>query len=292
MESADEIPVAFDCCGSTLFGIVHSPQEPIEYGLLTVVAGGPQYRAGCGRQLLTLAREMADSGIPVMRFDQRGVGDSHGDFLGFENMEEDIRAAVALFKAHVPAMKYVVLWGGCDAGSSVLLNAWKIPEVRGAIVANPFVSSSTTQKTLRRKHYLNRFMEKSFWKKLLTLQYNPLEYLTPLKAKLLSAAAPVDTAKPVKQDKKQETEAGSFADRMLRGLQEFDGQILFLMSGHSPTRREFDEFLTRFPAWKKACSRSGHQRLDLVDADQTFSTRESREAVNTAALNWMKALNC
>lgn len=284
-----EVPVAFDCSGSTLFGVVHRPVNPADYGLLTVVAGGPQYRAGCGRQLLALARVLAEADIPVMRFDQRGVGDSQGDFLGFEDMKEDLNAAVAAFRNNVPGLKHVVLWGGCDAGSSVLLNAAAIPEVRGAIVANPFVSSELTQKTLQRKHYLKRFLEKSFWKKVVTLQYNPLDYLRPRPGKAVSRGSSASEAQVATQAPQKPKAGGAFADRMLTGVQEFDGQLLFLMSGHSPTRREFDEFLARFPVWRKACSGPLHQRVDLPDADQTFSTRESRQAVNSAALDWMKS---
>ena len=286
-----EIPLSFDCQGAELYGIVHVPAEPVETGLLTVVAGGPQYRAGCGRQLLTLARELASQDIPVMRFDQRGVGDSTGQFLGFENLEDDIRAALAAFKAAVPDLKRVVLWGGCDGASAVLLNAWKFPEVGGAILANPFVTSNQTQKILQRKHYCKRLMQLSFWKKLFSFQYKPLDYLKSLmtkkagqKSQASEGQANDDSLDIVKPD-------AAFVDRMLQGFENFQGSVLFLMSGFSPTRREFDEFVRSYRPWAKVYKRASNQRVDLPDADQTFSTSSAQKTINSAAAKWIKALS-
>ena len=83
---SEEVPVAFICENETLIGIVHKPEKPTRHGVLTIVAGGPQYRAGCCRQLVLVARSLAGEGIPVMRFDYRGMGDGSGDFMGFQHI--------------------------------------------------------------------------------------------------------------------------------------------------------------------------------------------------------------
>jgi len=46
--STQEIPVTFSCEGSSLIGVVHIPAAPNKRAVLAIVAGGPQYRAGCG----------------------------------------------------------------------------------------------------------------------------------------------------------------------------------------------------------------------------------------------------
>jgi uncharacterized protein len=84
-----EKPVVFECEGVQLIGIIHIPERPLAAGILAVAAGGIQYRAGCGRQLLSLARALASQGTPVMRFDHRGMGDSVGELLGFQHMKAD-----------------------------------------------------------------------------------------------------------------------------------------------------------------------------------------------------------
>ena len=60
---AEEIPVAFDCQGAQLVGIVHRPETPRRRGVVAIVAGGPQYRGGCCRQLLVMARRFAAAGV-------------------------------------------------------------------------------------------------------------------------------------------------------------------------------------------------------------------------------------
>ncbi len=115
--SGTEIPLVFDCEGEELVGVVHRPDSPGAIGVVTVVAGGPQYRGGVGRGLVSMGRELAAAGVPVMRFDHRGLGDSSGQFLGFEHLQSDLRAAIDAFRAAVPEIEQVVLWGGCDAAS-------------------------------------------------------------------------------------------------------------------------------------------------------------------------------
>ena len=73
-----EDAVCFDCAGERLLGVLARPacsdKESSEVGVLIVV-GGPQYRVGCHRQFLLLARRAAAAGYPVFRFVYRGVGE-------------------------------------------------------------------------------------------------------------------------------------------------------------------------------------------------------------------------
>ena len=57
----------------SVLGIVTMPERSNATGVLIAV-GGPQYRLGCHRQFLLLARALAKAGYPVMRFDYRGMG--------------------------------------------------------------------------------------------------------------------------------------------------------------------------------------------------------------------------
>jgi len=88
-----EQALVFDCQGEQLIGIIHQGESEIRIGVLIVV-GGPQYRVGSHRQFLLLARALALHGTPVMRFDVRGMGDSGGEQRFFDQLDDDIRAAV------------------------------------------------------------------------------------------------------------------------------------------------------------------------------------------------------
>lgn len=282
-----EVPVVFSCEDSELLGIVHRPEQPMAVGVLALVAGGPQYRGGCGRQLVSMARSLASGGIPVMRFDHRGLGDSGGDFLGFQHIEQDIRAAIDTFSATEPGIRKIVLWGGCDAASAALINAWRFPEVCGVILGNPFVSSAETKAAVSRQHYIKRLTEWSFWRKVFTLKYDFASYVREFLSRLSSSSA---MSLGNSQRDLPESGACSYIDRMLFGLQKFDGPILFLMSGRSLVSKEFDALVARSASWSSAYNRPSNSRVDLPDADQTFSSAESRSKVNQAVQNWILAL--
>jgi len=285
-----ETPVVFSCGTESLLGIVHQSHSPCDLGVLTVVAGGPQYRAGVGRGLVSLGRELSARGVHVMRFDHRGLGDSSGEFLGFEHLAEDIQAAIYAFQRQVPELKRVVLWGGCDAASGIMIHACKLPEVVSVVVGNPFVSSEVTQAAVTRRHYFKRLGEWSFWRKVLSFEYDFGAYFASGLSKLGFNKTPAAEALPVSSKTPPIKRSKHFIDKMLYGLEQFNGSVLFLMSGQSLVSKEFDELVARAPAWEKAYGRRGNKRVDLPDADQAFSSQDSKAKVNEAILQWVEEL--
>ncbi|WP_313872610.1 serine aminopeptidase domain-containing protein [Rugamonas sp. DEMB1] len=110
----DEHALQFSCDDAALIGILSRPRQAATRGVLVVV-GGPQYRAGSHRQFTLLARALAAQGIPVLRFDYRGMGDSEGAARDFEAVSADLRAAIDEFFRQVPTLRDVVLWGCATA---------------------------------------------------------------------------------------------------------------------------------------------------------------------------------
>lgn len=281
--NVEEIPLAFDCEGDTLIGIVHRPESPAPRGVLSLVAGGPQYRAGCCRQLVYMARDFSSHGIPVMRFDHRGVGDGTGAFLDFEHVEKDLAAAIAAFKRAVPELREVVLWGGCNAASGIMINAYRYPEVTGLILSNPFAHSAATQAVVVRKHYLRRLKDPAFWSKVLRLRFNPLPYVRSGLQSVLNRLAPKNPdASQAGPDQPR-----PFTERMLHGFKQFRGQTLLIMSGQSLTSEEFDVLVANSADWQKAYQAADITRVDLARADQAFSTLEARDELIQATRRWL-----
>src|SRR5512144_3183809 len=105
-----ELALTFSCQGAELVGILHPGSDRAARGVLIVV-GGPQYRVGSHRQFLLLARDLAAAGIPVLRFDYRGMGDAGGEVVDFEHCQADIAAAVDAFFARSAGLREVVIWG-------------------------------------------------------------------------------------------------------------------------------------------------------------------------------------
>lgn len=277
----EEIPLVFECQGASLIGIVHRPNAPTARGILSVVAGGPQYRGGCCRQLIYMARSLAESGIPVMRFDYRGMGDSSGPFRGFQHVEEDLGAALQAFAQAVPGLKEVILWGGCDAASAILIHAHRYPIVTGMVLGNPFAHSEETRAAVERNYYLNRLRDKVFWKKVFSLRFNPLPAIRSV------TRAFGGQRKPVAGENKTANTNVPFTARMLDGLKRFQGHILLMMSGQSLTALEFDELTEGSAEWRKALKSAHIERVDIEDADQVFSTVEARGKTLVAARAWL-----
>jgi len=289
--TAEEIPIVFDCQGESLVGIVHRPAQPLAVGIVTVIAGGPQYRAGVGRNMVDMARHLSAGGVAVLRFDHRGLGDGGGRFLGFEHIGEDLQAAVDALRRTVPELREVVLWGGCDAASGAMIHGWNIKGVTSMVLGNPFVTTEETQAAVLRQHYLRRLGDWSFWRKLLRFEYNPLEYLRAAAGSLAGRLRPEQRGSGESSGSGSTAGAagspGNWIARMLEGLSRFEGPVLFLMSGRSIVSREFDDLVSRHRAWQKVVGRSHYERIDILEADQTFSGIGARERVNGALLEWV-----
>jgi len=285
---ADEIPVVFDCGGHELIGMVHRPAAARSRGMLAMVAGGPQYRGGVCRMQVQMARALAASGIPVMRYDHRGMGDSEGPFRGFQDVADDLAAAIQAFRNQVPGLREVVLWGGCDGASAVLINAWRYPEVTGLVLGNPWVHNAETGDVVAVQHYSQRMRDKDFWLKVLRLQYNPLPALATLARRgLRGLLARLGGGRSATADPADNPSA-PFLPRMRLGLQRFRGDVLLLMSGRSLLSKEFDELLRSDPGWQQAArAPRSLLRHDIPDGDQAFSTIATRQEVTHVTRQWL-----
>jgi uncharacterized protein len=285
--TVQEIPLVIDCQGSELIAMLHLPTQPQARGMLSIVAGGPQYRGGVCRMQVHMARQLAAAGVPVLRFDYRGLGDSEGSFLGFLHVEDDLRAALAAFRARVPQLREVVLWGGCDAASASLIHAWKFPEVTGMVLGNPWVHSETTADVVEIRHYGQRMRDWDFWLKVLKLQYNPLPAAATLARGALGRLrrpAGTGAGAAVAID-----ETGlPFVERMRLGMQRFGGEVLLLMSGRSLRSQEFDELVRGNDPWQQALRAPRRVvRHDIPEGDQAFSTIATRVEVNDVTQRWL-----
>ncbi len=288
--AATEIPVVFECEGQQLIGMVHRPEQPRRRGLLTVVAGGPQYRGGVCRMQVQLARELAEAGVPVMRFDYRGMGDSEGEFRGFQHVGADLKAAVETFRAQVPGLEEVALFGGCDAASAAMINGWHLAGVTGLVLGNPWVHSTETSDAVTVKHYGRRLQDKDFWLKLIRGQYNPWPAVVTVGRAVLARLRRLVMPTPAAAASPRDADDSHlpFEQRMCKGLARFRGDVMMLMSGRSLLSKEFDELVASRPDWQQAMrSPRSLLRHDLPEGDQAFSTIETRREVNRLVRAWM-----
>jgi exosortase A-associated hydrolase 1 len=275
-----ERALVFPCADDQLLGVLALPEKPSTIGVLIVV-GGPQYRVGSHRQFVLLAREMAAAAFPVMRFDFRGMGDSSGAKRGFEEVGEDIGAAINAFLLHCPEIKRVVLWGLCDGASAALLyqHAANDPRVAGMVLLNPWVRSDSSLAATRMKHYYGqRLLQKAFWHKLVHGRLDLRDALYGFFRNLGQAAR-----KPPRKEARL-----SYQTRMAQALSGFSGKVLLILSEEDYTAKEFLEYCATDASWRDALSRAALSRWDLPGADHTFSTARHRGQVAKATVQFLR----
>lgn len=285
--SLQEQPVVFDCLEEQLCGIIHLPEQPVSQHGVLIVTGGPQYRVGSHRQFVLLARFLALNGIPVMRFDFRGMGDSSGDQCDFENVNQDISAAIDSFIETADGLQDVVIWGLCDAASAALFYAHQDLRVKGIVLLNPWVRTEAGQAKAYLKHYyISRLFSTSFWRKLLSGKFR-LGESTRSMAGLAKTATMVEKSEGNMSSADNVCGAAPLPDRMLEGLRRFDGSVLVVLSGDDLTADEFRDLIKSSSAWKKVLRLKKVQVKQLPRANHTFSSAECRGQVERMTLDFV-----
>jgi len=302
-EGACEMSLTFSCAGNQLAAVFHGcdvdnhelqPQK----GVLLVV-GGPQYRVGSHRQFVYLARDLAASGIPVLRFDYRGMGDSEGSYVGFEGINEDIRSAIDEFFRLSPGLKSLVIWGLCDAATAASFYGPTDVRVSGLVLLNPWVRTDAgAAKAYLKHYYLQRLFSRDLWAKIRNGSFDPGPALASLLFQLRSAfnIGTRSTANKLVEKGGHNTgnspanlENTPLLERMRLSLAAFSGKVLFIFSGRDLTSAEFQDAVRQSRKFRKLIRSRAVDRYDLVDADHTFSTREWRDRVSNLTIDWIRS---
>lgn len=269
----------FACGGEQLLGVLSRPAVPGSVGVVVVV-GGPQYRAGSHRQFVHLARALAAAGHTVLRFDSRGMGDSSGPLQPFDQLSDDIAAAVAALRRAAPAVQQVVLWGLCDAAAAALLHLYEQPHagVSGLVLVNPWVRSTASLAKANLKHYYRqRLLEADFWRKLLNGGVGAAavrDLWHNARAALRGQRRPAQRERP-------------FQERMALALEAFEGRVLIVISERDLTALEFLDQAKNDAAWQRALARRPPERCQIDGADHTCSDPAAQRALEAATLGWL-----
>ncbi len=287
----NEQAVVFDCRGEALMGVLHAPEVPADIGVVVVV-GGPQYRGGSHRQFVHLARALCRAGHVVLRFDVRGMGDSQGAQRPFDQLDDDVAAAIDTLLARAQGVSRVVLWGLCDGASAAWLYVQTTadPRVAGVCAVNPWVRSPEGLARMHVKHYyVQRVLSGAFWSKLLRgdVGWRALRGLAgALKTAWGPASAPSGSS-----DGSGSSVSPDFRQRMAEGCARCSpGSVLLVLSGNDYTAKEFTEHVSTSLPWQEALRICAAQHCDLPGADHTLSQVADRIEVESATLRWLGEL--
>jgi exosortase A-associated hydrolase 1 len=279
MKLPQERALVFECREERLLGVLHDPAAQTRGLGVLILVGGPQYRVGSHRQFVLMARALAAAGYPVLRFDHRGIGDSDGTPRSFEELDDDIRAALDTLCTARPGLERCVIFGLCDAASAAMMYCPKDPRLAGLILANPWVHSEAgVARAYVRHYYVERLLQAAFWRKVAAGEFDFVGSVRDLLRKLwLSFSGPSSCAG-----------SGAFQDRMLHGLARFQGRVLLLVSGRDLTAAEFVDLGRSDVRWQAALARPNVERRDYERSDHTFSDAEGLASAVADCTAWLE----
>jgi pimeloyl-ACP methyl ester carboxylesterase len=142
---ADVEPTYFGSDGKPLFGCYHAPQPPVRAGRALVICQpfGQEY-VRCHRLLRLLAASLAQSGLPVLRFDYFGCGDSKGDAESatLARAIADLGEAVRFVRGRARALSVDVLGLRLGAAIACRFASERRGQVERLVLWDPIVHGS------------------------------------------------------------------------------------------------------------------------------------------------------
>ncbi|WP_421855172.1 hydrolase 1, exosortase A system-associated [Novosphingobium sp.] len=216
--------LTFSCGADTLVGTLDMEAATGSTGVL-LVSGGREVRSGSWGGQARIAARLAASGVPVFRYDRRGVGESEGSDPGFQHTREDIAAALAAFRAAVPTLRRVIAFGNCDAAAALMLHAADLG-LDGLILANPWTleadEAEAAPPAALRQRYLAKLANPREVLRLLTGGVNLAKLARGLRQ---AASAPVES---------------SLVDSLAASLVRFAGPVTILLAAGDRTAQMFE----------------------------------------------------
>lgn len=259
---------------SRLAALYHPPLEPIQgrpVGCLILV-GGPQYRVGAHRQYIDLARHLAKQGIGVLRFDYQGMGDSEGTVTDLEGRGDDIAAAATILRDKLGNNARIFPWGLCEGASAIFMHHEKIPNMAGAIIANPWVGNAQIEAQVHWRHYyVSRLRAKNVWRRVRTGRLSSTNLIENARG-FFSGVSP-------ENEDMYSPSLSALPNHLMRLIQR-NKPILYLASADDRERETFDFAIKKHEQWRRVRQSPLFIRKDLPETDHTFSNAKAKQLVS------------
>jgi len=248
--------------------------------MVLMIVGGAQTRIGSHRMYVQLARFLCGYGLGVLRFDYEGLGDSHGDFIGYEYAGPSIRTAIDAIYAELPGVKSLVIWSLCDGAAASIIYAPTDERITAMVLANPFLETEAGKaQTMIKYYYSKRLLDREFWKKMIRMQLRPSKSLRSFFA-LLKASSQEEKGGWLNTGK-------SMPDCILESLNACRMPVHLLIGSEDIQGLEFYRLIRNDDSSKKRLIRKEVVIHFIKDGDHTFTdpvVKKNAFAVSLAAI--------
>jgi hypothetical protein len=278
-----ERPVAFGPTKSLSGILTEPPQGSAGRPAVLLLNAGFLHRVGPNRLYVTLARRLAAAGLPVLRFDYSGLGESEPrrDALSLEEsmLAEGVEAMNFLASSGI-AERFVSM-GLCAGAEQSQRLAHADARVVGAVLIDGYAYRTPGY---RLREYTRHLRSARSWRQLLA---KPLLLPKLLAGKPENPGAP-QAGNPGGVDFVREFPTREACLAQLDAIVARDVELFFIFTGGGMaefynSRKQFHEM---FPSLR------GHKRirLDFMPvADHTFTLRRQQDALLTSIDDWARA---
>jgi pimeloyl-ACP methyl ester carboxylesterase len=242
-----ERPLTVETPDGPLFGILAEPLGEHAQLCAVLINAGAQRRTGPNRMWVEIARRWAARGVPTLRFDLAGIGDSDGDTAALEHVAaiyaqtygRQARAALDALAARGLPERFLVL-GLCAGGYWSLHTALADERVGAVVMLNPrsLIWDERIYGRRRARELRERLLLASTWRKALRGELNMARHMETARA--LAGRA---TSSIVERSERPAAAAES-VDRttalagILDRLRDRGQRLLLLFTGAEPLRAE------------------------------------------------------
>jgi alpha-beta hydrolase superfamily lysophospholipase len=244
-----------------LLGILCQPQGPPRDLCALLLNAGPQRRTGPNRMWVEIARRWAARGVPTLRIDLAGIGDSDGDAGRLAQVTwpyvpeyiAQVRAALDALEADGLPGRFIAM-GLCSGAYWSFHAALEDDRIRAICLLNPrtLIWDEWTHARRRTHDLRERLFRASTWRKILRgeitlhrhlqtakgIANHALRTPTRLRTRLLTTGA-------------QQASEDDALDGLLDRLRDRDQRALLLFTGSEPLHADFDAEgrLARLERW-------------------------------------------
>jgi uncharacterized protein len=248
--------------------------------VVVIITGGPQVRIGAHRLYVQLSRFLCDHNWPSFRFDYEGMGDSEGDFIGFQYAEPSIAAAISFLKNRFKNKLNFIIWSLCDgATAAALYAATHQDSIIGQILCNPLtITDHGLARSTIRHYYMKRFVNKEFLHKLCNLK---LDFENSVK----SLWEVLKDTQIIKNKKSEFADDQKLSDMVFDSLRIFSKPIRIVLSSDDIVASNFRDELKKFNSLNNDYKSKKIINYLISGADHTFVEPKAKKEMFLITLN-------